>query len=284
MALPLSLNTNVPALQALRELSDTNLDLQEVQNRVSTGKKVRSAEDNAATFAISRNLEADFQGFNAVGQSLDRANAALDIAITSAESIQDILIEMKEKVVAASDQGLDTQSRTSLNLDFQGLRDQIGTIVNNAEFNGTNLIDDGDDFVSAIASPDAQETITAAHQTLELSPNATVSAGNQITFTAGAGFTTAADAQALLTAIDQSIENLSVVLTEFGSAASTIDRQQVLTQEVQDTIEVGIGNLVDANMARESARLQALQVQQQLGSQSLSIANQTPQIILGLFN
>ncbi|MBB4212751.1 flagellin [Rhodothalassium salexigens DSM 2132] len=283
MALPLSLNTNVPALEALRQLSGTNQNLQETQERISSGKIVRSAEDNAATFAISRNLKADFQSFNAVGQSLDRATSALDVAITSAESIQDILIDMKEKVVAASDQGLDSQSRTSIALDFEKLRDQITTIVRNAEFNGTNLIDNGTDFISAIVSTDAQDTIQVSHQTLALNPSATLSTSDQIRFTAGASFATATEAQGLISAVDASIENLSEVLTEFGSTASTIERQNQLTQEIQDTIEVGIGNLVDANMARESARLQALQVQQQLGTQALSIANQTPQIILSLF-
>lgn len=280
MAFTLSVNTNAPALTALQELTKTNIDLAVTEQRIATGLEIESAEDNAAVFAIAQNLRAEFEGFLAVNTSLDRSISALDIAIAATESIQDLLIEAKERVVAAADAGLDQESRAALQLDFEALRDQINIIVLNAEFNGTNLIDDGTDTISAITSSDALQTITASHQTLQLLSGTT---GTIVTLSANSTFTTATQAQQLVSALNNSIINLSDSLTLFGSTAAALDRQRLFTQELLDTLEVGIGNLVDADLARESANLQALQVQQQLGTQALSIANSTPGIILSLF-
>ena len=280
MAFTLTVNTNAPALIALQELTKTNIELATTQQRLSTGLEVESAEDNAAVFAIAQNLRAEFEGFLAVNSSLDRSISALDIGIAATESIQDLLIEAKERLVAAADVGLDTASRAALQLDFEALRDQINIIVVNAEFNGTNLIDDGTDFISAITSADALQTITASHQQLQL---VTGAVGTIIELSIGSTFLTATDAQALVTAVNNSIANLSDSLTLFGSTAAALDRQRLFTSTLLDTIEIGIGNLVDADLARESANLQALQVQQQLGAQSLSIANATPSVILSLF-
>ncbi len=280
MALNFSVNTNAPSLDALQQLTLTNIDLAETQNRVNSGLEIRSAEDNAAVFAIAQNLRAEFEGFLAVNTSLDRAISALDIGIAASESIQDLLIDMKERVVAAADVGLDQESRDALELDYEALRDQINIIVANAEFNGTNLVSTATaDIISAITNADATNTIVVSHQTLQL----TAAPGPVIELADNSTFTSAAEAQSLITSINNSIANLSDVLTNFGAGAASLDRQRLFTQELLDTIEVGIGNLVDADLARESANLQALQVQQQLGTQALSIANSAPSVILSLF-
>ena len=281
MALVFSVNTNAPALDALQRLTTTSLDLAETQDRINSGLEIRGAQDNAAIFAIAQNLRAEFEGFQAVTTSLDRATSALDIGIAATESIQGLLIEMKERVVAASDEGLDQASRDALQLDFESIRDQINLIVSNAEFNGTNLIStDTTDVISAITSADANNTIAVSHQTLQL----TAGTGPVIELSIGSTFATATGAQALITPINDSIANLSDVLTKFGTGAAAIENQRLFTQVLLDTITVGIGNLVDADLARESANLQSLQVQQQLGTQALSIANTAPSIILSLFN
>ncbi|MEM9877939.1 MAG: flagellin [Pseudomonadota bacterium] len=272
----LSVNTNASALNALQNLNATNANLQTTQLRINTGLEVQNAKDNAAVFAIAQNLRANLQGLQAVKQSLDRSISAVDIALAASESIADILIDMKEKVVAAADAGLDDQSRSALQEDFNSLRDQITTMVNNAEFNGTNLIDGNGDIVTAITNADATQSISIPHQDLSLS-------GSNIGLSVSATFTDATGAQSLIAVIDSAIVNVSSVMTVMGAGSRSMELQRTFVDKLSDTLEVGIGNLVDADLARESARLQALQVQQQLGAQALSIANSQPQVILSLF-
>ncbi|WP_417624089.1 flagellin [Paremcibacter congregatus] len=271
-----SVNTNTSALSALFNLNGTTRQLESTQTHINTGLKISSAKDNAAIFSIAQKLRADLKGYNAVKQSLDRSISTTDIALAAAGSISDLLIEMKEKATAASDSGLDATSRTALNEDFIALRDQITTMVSNAEFNGTNMIDAGTDVVTAITNPSATQTITIAHQNMALG-------GGIVDVTATQTIATQVDASVTLALITASLTKVSASLTKLGAGAKSLEAQRVFADKIADTIEVGIGNLVDANMAKESANLQALQVKQQLGVQALSIANQAPQSILNIF-
>jgi len=271
-----SINVNASALSALRNLNATSADLENTQTRINTGLKISTAKDNAAVFSIAQKLRGDLRGLNAVQQSLDRGISTVDVALAAATSISDLLIEMKEKAVAAADQGLDTTSRTALSQDFAALRDQITSIVQNAEFNGTNLIDGGTDAIVAITNADATQTLTVAHQQITLS-------SSNIPITSGQTISTQTSASAAVTDIANAIDNLNAVLTKLGSGSTSLDQSKNFTGKLADVIEVGIGNLVDADLAKESANLQALQVKQQLGIQALSIANQSPQSILSLF-
>ncbi len=271
-----SVNTNASALSALLNLNNTTRDLETTQTRINTGLKISTAKDNAAIFSIAQKLRADLRGYNAVKQSLDRSISTTDIALAAAGAISDLLIEMKEKAVASADAGLDTTSRTALNEDFEALRNQITIIVANAEFNGTNLIDAGTDAVVAITNPNATQTITIAHQDMTLG-------GGNVIITAAQTITTQTLAATALSDIDSSLALVNAVLTKFGAGGKALESQRLFADKISDTIEVGIGNLVDANMAKESANLQSLQVKQQLGIQALSIANQAPQSILSLF-
>lgn len=271
-----SVNTNASALSALQQLTRTNNSLGETQERVNTGLAIRNAKDNAAVFAIAQNLRADFEGYNAVKQSLDRSISATDVALAASEAIGDLLFNLKERAVAAADAGLDMASREALRQDFEEIRDQIGTIIANASFNGTNLVDTGTDTVVAITTPDALGNITIAHEDLTVG-------GPVLTFTMLQTLDSAANAQTMVGLIDASIANLSDSQTRLGAGAKALETQRSFTDVIQDTLQVGIGNLVDADLARESAQLQALQVKQQLGLQALSIANGQPQAILSLF-
>lgn len=271
-----SINVNPGALSALRNLNKTSKELNTTQSHINSGLKIASAKDNAAVFSIAQKLRGDLKGLNAVKQSLDRGVSSTDIALAAANSISDLLIEMKEKAVSAADQGLDTTSRTALSLDFNALRNQITTITANAEFNGTNLIDGNSDAVVAITNSDATQTYSIAHENLTLG-------GSNVTLTAAQSITTQSAAQAVVSSIGTSIDNLNAVLTRLGSGSTGLEANRVFAGKLSDVIETGIGNLVDADMAKESANLQALQVKQQLGVQALSIANQSPQSILSLF-
>lgn len=292
----LSINTNIAALNALQQLNKTTADLDETQLRVNSGLEVRTAKDNAAIFAIAQNMRAEHRGLDAVRDSINRSISVLDVTMAAAESVQDLLIQMREKAVAGADAGLDAASRAALQRDFNALRQQIATMVTNASFNGTNIIDGAaGGGLTAIVSPDAALTINVPRVNLQLSAAGTATfsppvqlpdgsfSGNFIHLATDSTFTTASEAATLITRIDASIENISQGLTVFGSAAKTMEVQKSFVEKLGDAIEAGIGNLVDADIARESARLQALQIKQQLGVQALTIANSQPQAILALF-
>lgn len=271
-----SVNVNPTALSALRNLNSTARQLSETQTRINTGLKINTAKDNAAVFSIAQKLRADLRGFGAVKQSLDRSIGTVDVAMAAATAISDILISMKEKAVAAADSGLDTTSRTALAEDFNSLKTQISTIIQNASFNGSNLIDSGTTDVTAITNPDATKVLTVVHQDLTLG-------GGNITVTAAQSITTQTNAAAAVTALVASLNNVNSSLTKLGAGAKSLEQTRIFSDRISDVIETGIGNLVDADLAKESANLQALQVKQQLGIQALSIANQSPQAILSLF-
>lgn len=271
-----SINTNASALSALQNLNKTGVQLNEVQTAINTGLKVASAKDNGATYAIAQQLRADISGLNAARASIDRALSTIDVAIAAGEAVSDLLIEMKEKAVAAKDQGLDTSSRNSLNNDFAQLRDQITSIVTNAEFNGTNVVDDSNTSIVAITNDDGSNNITIGSQDLTL-------AGTIVAISAGSTISTAGAASTSVSALEASIDNVNESLSALGAGANRLELQSGFVSQLSDAIEVGIGNLVDADMAKESANLQALQVKQQLGLQALSIANQAPNAVTSLF-
>src|SRR5262245_19709718 len=137
----LSVNTNTGAMIALQYLNKTDKELQVAQSHINTGLKVASAKDDGSTFAIAQNMRGEVAGFHAVADSLNRGVSAIDVAMAAGHTVSDLLIEMKNKAVASADISLDTASRAALNADFIALREQINKIVENASFNGTNLVD-----------------------------------------------------------------------------------------------------------------------------------------------
>ena len=271
-----SVNTNQGALIALQNLNATNQELNSVQTRINTGLKVGSAKDNGAIWAIAQNQRATSLSLNAVKDSLQRSQSTIDVAVAGGESVSDLLVQMKEKALAASESTLDTASRKALNDDFVALRDQIAKAVSNAEFNGTNLIKNGGSAVGALANASGSSTITIAAQDLSLG-------GGNVTVGATSSIGTASAASAMLTTIQTSIDNVSSALAKLGTGSKSLQSHLTFIGKLQDTIDAGVGNLVDADLAKESARLQALQTKQQLGIQALSIANASTSSLLGLF-
>ena len=163
-----SVNTNVGAMIALQNLNATNMDLATTQSRINTGKKVASAKDNGAIWAIAQGQRAEVQSLGAVKQSLDRANSAIDVAMSAGETVSDLLVQMKEKALAASDSSLDATSLAALNEDFKSLRDQITKVVANASFNGSNLLDGSVTSIAPLANADASSVLTVAAENLSL--------------------------------------------------------------------------------------------------------------------
>ena len=280
-----SVNTNVGAMAALQSLSSTQKDLSTTQNRINTGLAVSSTKDDSATYTIAQGLRSDLGGLKSVSSSLSRAKSVTDVAVAGAEQISDIVNQMKAKAYQAADAGQTADSRTQLNNDFTALRDQITTIVNSANFNGTNLLKTGGGTVTALQSLQDSNTATTAWNpdSLSVANQGLDLGGSNITISSTATISTQATAQAMIDTITTTQSNLTSVLGKLGAASRKIDAQQAFTSKLSDTIESGIGNLVDADLAKESAKLQALQVKQQLGVQALSIANQAPQTITSLF-
>jgi len=273
----LSVNTNAGAMVALQYLNQTNASLMKTQNAINTGLKVASAKDDGATYAIAQNMRGDVAGYSAVTDSINRGTSSVDVALSAGQSISDLLIEMKQKALAASDSSLDSASRDALNEDFTALRDQIATVVQNAVFNGFNLIDgSASGGISVLASADGSKKITVASQNMSLG-------GSIVSIHASDDISTQSTAASMVDTVEDSIKAVNSALAQLGSGSKKLSIQATFVQNLSDTLQTGIGNMVDADMATESAMLQSLQVKQQLGVQALSIANQSPQIALSLF-
>jgi flagellin len=276
----LSVNTNNGAMIALQYLSNTQGQMSRTQSAISTGLKVASAKDDGATYAIAQNMRGNVAAYQAVSDSLNRGISAVDVAMSAGQSISDLLIQMKAKALAAADKSIDTASRSALNNDFTALRDQIQSIVDNATFNNFNLVDipsGGSHDITALASADGTKKITVQSQDLSLTG----------TNMAGIGPTgnvsTLANAATMVASVQTALTNVNKALATLSAGAKKYSIQLDFTAKLSDTLTSGIGNLVDANMAEESAKLTALQTKQQLGVQALSIANSSPQTILSLF-
>ena len=271
-----SVNTNVGAMVALQNLNATNSQLAITQNRINTGMKVATAKDNGATWAIAQSQRAEMASLDAVKDSLARASSTIDVALSAGASVSDLLIQMKTKALAASDSGLDTAGRAALNEDFTALRDQIAKVVSNAEFNGVNLLDGSLPNIQALANADGTSQLTVAAQTLGLG-------GSIVSVSTTATISTQTAAASMLVIVNSSINAVSSALARLVTFSKSVEQHQTFVGKLQDSLEAGVGNLVDADLAKESAKLQALQTKQQLGIQALSIANQAPQTILSLF-
>ncbi|NJC41738.1 flagellin [Brevundimonas alba] len=272
----MSVNTNVGAQIALQNLNATNAQLATTQNRINTGKSVSTAKDNGAIWAIAQGQRADIGALNAVKQSLDRGVAAVDVALAAGETVSDLLLQMKEKALAATDASLKTSARAALNEDFKSLRDQIASVTGNADFNGVNLLKTGATGFAALANVQGTSSLTVGAEVLALG-------GANVSVATTQSIDTLTKATASLTAVSNSIDKVSASLARLGTKSKALSTHITFVGKLSDALEAGVGNLVDADLAKESAKLQALQTKQQLGVQALGIANQTPQLVLSLF-
>lgn len=399
-----SILTNNSAMVALQTLKSVNSNLQKTQSEISTGKSVANARDNSAVWAISKVMESDVKGFKGIAESLSLGESTVAVARTAAETVTGLLTEIKGKIVSSQEQNVD---RAKIQTDIAALREQIGSVVSAAQFNGLNLVDGsqgtinvlasldrdgsgvtsssiavvaqnlsqgayaaadvftagtgsvvsaaGDTFVMSLDAAGGSDEITianagtwaagdkvslrignqeasyvvSAEDVASTSPDDLVAVGlknaiealgidgltvdydnanaGELVFTnngtsdlsvtgqfqnAGSGglgtlasinVSTQAGAATALGNIESLIQTSIEAASAFGSAEGRIETQSNFVSKLMDSLRAGIGTLVDADMEAASARLQALQVQQQLATQSLSIANQAPQNILALF-
>lgn len=305
-----SLMTNASAMTALQTLRHTSVNLAETQNRISTGYRVAGAEDNAAYWSIATTMRSDNMALSAVEDSLGLGAATVDVMYTAMDSTVDVMNEIKAKLVAARTPGVD---RGKIQSDITELQNQLRSTADSAVFNGENWL--AWDTAAGVTSKDIVSSFTRAGGAIQvqitsiditatkLYDSANTAADgilDQDRSFAGAAVTgdgvadvnisavtdSAADLlelEAVITGVDDALAELTDAATLLGSVKKRVDLQKDFVSALTDAIDRGIGQLVDADMNEESTRLQALQTQQQLGIQALSIANQGSQNILSLF-
>ena len=265
-----SINTNVGAMVALQNLNATNRELTVAQNRVNTGLAVATAKDNGAIFAVASNMRADMGALTAVKNSIQRGQAVIDIALAAGETISKALEEQKALAVAIQSSAAGSASETAYLADFNALGTEITAALAGATFDGTNIYSAG----SATNNLVVQTSITGTYTVHGVAAAAT---------TVATATGTVVRAGATVAAVDAAGAAFNARLATLGSHSKSLERQLTFTSKMQDALESGVGNLVDADLAKESARLTALQTKQQLGVQALGIANQSGSILLGLF-
>jgi flagellin len=234
--------------------------------------KITGPKDDASVFSIAQGLRADIKAFDAVQQSLSSGSGIVAAAIAGATSVSDLLADIKAKAIAASNPANTASQQSILAADFTNMLTQLNTFISNAVYNGRNLIS------AASSSVSITSTISGGQLTIS---NASGVAGISAALSGGVATTTLA--LALLTSISAQELVVGSALGTLGAASKSLDFLETFTTTISDAVTEGLGSLVDADLAKESALLQSLQVKQQLGIQSLSIANQRPQSLLALF-
>ena len=264
-----SINTNVGALIALQSLNATSRELDTVQNRVNTGLKVSSAKDNGAIFAIASGLRAEQGALDSVKNSIQRGQSVIDVALAAGDIITKALEEQKGLAVAIQSSVAGSAAETAYLADFNALGTEITAALAGASFDGINLFSAGSATNNLVVQTGTSTTYTVHG-----------AAGAATTVSTA---TTATRATATAANVETASTAFAAKLGTLGSNSKSLERQLTFTSKIQDALEAGVGNLVDADLAKESARLTALQTKQQLGVQALSIANQSSSILLGLF-
>lgn len=268
-----SVNTNASAIIALQSLNKTNEQLAAVQNRVSTGLRVADAKTDGAAFAVAQGLRGDVKGYEAIGEQLSKAKGVMAVANDVSRSISETLASIRSVMIKLADDNVTGNQRTEYAADYTALKTEITNFINNASFGGSNLLNTTTavNIISNLTG--GSMTLTAFNLATDVSANLTA-------------VTTATLARAMLTAsggLTTAEANIGLTMASLGADTRALDNRISFIGLLSDSTEQGIGAIVDADLAKESAKLQSLQVRQQLGAQTLNIANQSPNVLLSLF-
>ena len=278
-----SIITNPEAFVALRNLERTNEKLSKTQERLSTGLKVTSATDDASNFAIAQGVRGDVRALSAITQGLNNSKGIGEIALAGVTAISDLLQDIRQKLTELANGGLTTAQRVIVKADFDKLMSQAYGFVSNSNFNGRNLLISDATNVNTISNLNGTNlTLTARSGSNSGVTHLIRSLAGATLGTTGAA-TDAVNAQSVIALQYSALETeINTSLGALGAEIRALKFQTDFLTTVNDSTEIGLGNIVDADLARESAELTALQVRQQLGVQVLGIANQQPQILLNL--
>ncbi len=288
-----SVMTNYGAMVALQSLNRTADEMSTTQKRVSTGLRVADAKDDGAAFAVAQKVRGDVAGVTSANEQLGNAKGLLDTTLAGLTQIGSALKDVKTVMIKLADDNVTGEDRTNYEKQYDQLAKQIGQYVNDATYNGKSLLGTsanadgatvgaGTDFnVVRNEKGDTYSFTGQASGSFDLGLAATISTGaddaaNAVLWKAalsgtGAGEFGGIEAQA------------NLAMATYGNDSRAIDSQIAYNKDKLDALSGGLGALIDADLAKESARMQSLQIRQQLGTQSLSTANQAPQALLKLF-
>jgi flagellin len=297
-----SVNTNIAAQVALQSLNKTTDELQATQKRVSTGYRVADAVDDGAAFAIAQRVRADTQALTTVNQQLGNAKGLIGTSLNALTSISKTLGDAKSLLVSIADASITQTQRDQYVASYKTLVQQVANTVDGATYNGQTLLGKAAGAVAGASKTvinnesGATSTLNAADVSTLANTLATLIGSTFTRTTAGvdsfATISAGADQTAALTALSAlsgasafstAQTSLSNLLNQTGADSRFLDQTITLNSQKIDSLNAGLGALVDADLSKESARLQALQIRQQLGTQALSLANQAPQALLSLF-
>mgnify|MGYP001136138420 CR=1 FL=1 len=278
-----SILTNSSAMVALQTLKSVNTSLAKTQEAISTGKSIGSAKDNSAIWAISKTMDSDVRGFKAISDALSLGESTVAVASAAAEQVVSVLQDIKGLVVSAQSENVD---HAKIQADIDERAAQVASIIGAAQFNGANLLaadvdGNGATSMSILSSLDRVGAAAPTASTIDVD-----TADFETDVDLVADLTAITDTTTAATALGEIETFLQTAIdgaAALGASVGRISSQNEFVGKLTDAMVSGIGTLVDADMEEASARLQALQVQQQLATQSLSIANQGPQNILSLF-
>lgn len=288
-----SILTNNSAMTALATLKEVNRGLNETQSRVSTGLQVSSGKDNAAYFAISETMKGDSGMFKAINEGMTATKNSVATARLGAETVSDLAQEMVERIAFAQSNGI---NKADVQNELDALVTNMQSAIDQATFNGDDLVGEASSTVTVVTgisrAGGSFSTTSITFDTVDLQGihdalaaidlNAVDVADDPLTTGTDETFT-APTMEENLAAAEAQLSAAITASTSLGITENTLDGQMQFLDSLTDTLDSGVSSMVDADMEEEAARLQAYQVQQQLATQSLSIANQAPQNILSLF-
>lgn len=304
-----SIMTNKSAMTALQSLTSTNKNLSQTQTRISTGYRVSSAEDNAAYWSIATTMKSDRGALSTVKDALGLGAATIDVAYTGMNSAIDVTKEIKNKLVAARQPGID---RGKVQSEIAELQNQLQSIADSSVFSGENWLSvdsstadyngtktmiasfsrsggsvsvgtisidvdsvklyDGNDQSGILDSQDTTTNGSVDYSVSDLDISSFSDTDDDLQ-----------DLEQMIGYVDEAIGSMTTAASNLGAIKQRTKTQSDFVSALMTAIDTGVGALVDADMNEESTKLQALQVQQQLGIQALSIANQNSQMVLSLF-
>ena len=272
-----SVNTNLGSMVALQSLNKTSDQLSVVQKRISTGMRVADAKDDGGAFAVAQSVRADVAGLTAANEQLGGTKGVLETTFAALGKVSDTMIKARETLTRLADGTINDDQRAQYEAQYTALKTQIENFVSDATYNGRTLLSTdtgagGGNIVMTRNESGGTFTVSAVDGATDL--------------VLAAAPTSAADAQTALQASGnfKTVEaKVADALNQFGADSNYVDNQVKYNKDKIDSLEGGLGALVDADLAKESAKLQSLQIRQQLGTQAMSIANQSPQMLLSLF-
>ena len=272
-----TIHTNPGAMVAQATLRNVTTQLDVISKQVQTGFRVADAKDDASTFAVAQGLRGDIKSLGAVQQSLSTGVGLTEVALAGATAVSNLFEDLKSKLTQLADTSISASQRLTYAADVKALADQTKSLISQAKFNGTNLLNNTN-VISFIADT-AGSTISVTG--VNMFTTASIFAASV------GGAVSATLARTMLNSSSATLNNFVTAtngaLSGIAANLRSIESQSSFTKSISDAVEKGLGALVDADLAKASSKLQALQAQQQLATQAITIANQAPSVLLSLF-